>query len=112
MAPPTLSGLFQIGIDVLSSLRDATTKSILVRTGDAYNEVSEADGAEWWQHVGFASRPPEASKNNACQAVVIRDSSHDACVASRDLRGQELAGSLELGDDDEADGDEEEETKR
>jgi len=98
MAPPSLAGLFQIGIDILNTLRDGKTQSVIARTGDAYNEVSEADGVEWWQHVGFASRPPKASKNSACQGVVIRDSGHDACVASRDLRGQELAGLLEYGE--------------
>lgn len=99
MPPPSRSGWFQIGIDILNTIVDAATQSILAQTGDALNQVTESDRNEWWQHVGFISRPskPDPKKASA-QGVVIRQGDHDAVIASRDLRGQELKGSLDYGE--------------
>ncbi len=92
-------GIFQVGIDILKTIRDVATKTILAQTGDVRNETAETDNVEWWQHIGFLSRPSKpTAKQAACQGVVIRRGDHDACIASRDLRGQELAGSLEDGE--------------
>lgn len=99
MASPSLSGIFQVGIDILKSKVSAVTKAILVQTGDVGNESSEADNVEWWQHAGFVSLPSDPrAKQAACQGVVIRRGDHDVCIASRDLRGLELAGQLKPGE--------------
>lgn len=99
MSRATLSSIFQVGLDILSTLRDSATKSILANLGDVVSEQSESDEAEWWQHVGFASRPSKASKGKvAAQAIILRSSGRDAVIGSRDLRGQELAGNLAEGE--------------
>lgn len=99
MSSRSLSGLFQVGIDILKSKVSAVTKAILVQTGDVGNEASEADNVEWWQHAGFVSLPSDPrAKQAACQGVIIRRGDHDVCIASRDLRGLELAGQLKPGE--------------
>lgn len=98
MAPPGKNGLFQIGIDILKTVL-GKANTILAQTGDVVNESAESDNVEWWSHVGFLSRPSKPTAGQAaCQGVVIRQGDHDACVASRDRRGQELAGSLSDGE--------------
>lgn len=100
MGRQTLSSVFQVGLDILSTVRDTVTKTILANLGDVVTEQSESDEAEWWQHVGFASRPSEADKTAhvAAQCVTLRTGGRDAVIASRDLRGQTLAGNLQPGE--------------
>jgi hypothetical protein len=99
MAAPDLRGLIQVGLDILTTVVNATTKKILAQLGDVHKETTDADNAEWWQHVGFASRPPkpEAGKK-AAQAAVLRAGDHDVIIASQDLRGLELYGQLAPGE--------------
>jgi len=95
MPAPSLASMFQIGVDVLRTVRSAATRSIVAQTGNVVGETTDADQVEWWQHVGFLSRPSKAdSGRKAAQAVVIRRGDHDVAVASKDERGQELAGNL------------------
>lgn len=100
MGRQTLSSVFQVGLDILSTVRDAVTKTILANLGDVVSEQSESDEAEWWQHVGFASRPSAPNKlgRTAAQCVALRTGGRDAVIASRDLRGQALAGNLQPGE--------------
>lgn len=93
-----LSGLIQIGLDVLKSSVSAKTKRILVQLGDVVNQQNESDEAQWWQHVGFRSRPPkpEAGKR-ATQVVMVRRGDNDVVIASNDERGQDLE-DLDDGD--------------
>jgi hypothetical protein len=100
MGRQTLSSVFQVGLDILSTVRDTVTKTILANLGDVVTEQSESDEAEWWQHVGFASRPSKADKTAhvAAQCVTLRTGGRDAVIASRDLRGQTLAGNLQPGE--------------
>lgn len=95
----SVDGLFHFGIDVLKTTIDSVTKSVIAQLGDVVQEVTAGDRAEWWQHVGFLSRPsdPEKSKQ-AAQAIAIRRRDRDVAIASRDLRGQELAGTLGPGE--------------
>lgn len=97
--PASISGLVHAGLDILSSTLSATTKAILLQTGDAVKEGTDADAVEHWQHIGFASRPakPEAGKK-AAQCVVLKTSDRDVAIASRDLRGLDLYGSLDHGE--------------
>lgn len=99
MAAPSKGGLFRIGIGILKTIRDEVTKSILAQTGDEDGEQTDTDNVEMWYPPGYLSRPakPEAGKQ-ACQGIVIRQSGHDACIATRDIRGQELAGQLDDGE--------------
>lgn len=94
----SIGDIFQIGIGILRTVI-ADTKAIMVQTGDAATNTVEADYVEWWQHVGFISRPPkaEAGKRSA-EAVAIRQHGNDVIIASRDLRGLELAGALQEGE--------------
>ncbi len=99
MASPDLHGLFQVGVDILKTTIDAVTGKILAYTGDVVGQESDSDNVEWWQHVGFASRPakPEAGKA-AAQGVVIRRGDHDINIASQDVRGLGIYGNLADGE--------------
>ncbi len=99
MSAPDLKGMIQVGYDVLTTTINEKTKKILAQIGSVLAETTDADNAEWWQHIGFASRPskPEAKKK-AAQAVVLRAGDHDVIVASQDLRGLELYGNLKAGE--------------
>jgi len=99
MAAIDLAGLFKVGIDILTTTVNATTKKILAQLGSVTEETTDTDNAEWWQHVGFASRPPKPqAKKQAAQALTFTSSDHDVIFASQDLRGLELYGSLAHGE--------------
>lgn len=94
-----LSGLIQVGFDVLTTTVNATTKKITAQLGSVVGKTTDTDNAEWWQHYGFASRPPKPDAGKeAAQAVVVRMGDHDIVIASQDLRGLELYGALDHGE--------------
>lgn len=98
MAAPDLSSLIQSGYAVLATTVNAITGKILAQLGDVRG-ATDTDGAEWWQHVGFASRPSKAEKNkSAAQVVVLKGGDRDTCIASQDMRGLELYGNLKEGE--------------
>lgn len=97
--PSSISGLVHVGLDVLSTAISATTKKITAQIGDAVTQRVDSSDVEWWQHVGFASRPAKpVAGRAAAQAVVLKTSDRDAAVASQDLRGLELYGNLDHGE--------------
>lgn len=99
MATPKLSSLFDVGIDILKTVRSATTGLITAQTGDVVAKFANADVSEWWQHVGFASRPAVPTAGSAsCQGVAIKRGDNDAIVATRDARGTSIYGSLSDGE--------------
>lgn len=99
MAAPDARGMIQIGLDILTTTINATTKKILAQLGDVQKESTDSDNAEWWQHVCFASRPPKPEKGKkAAQACVVKMGDHDVIIASQDLRGLELYGQLDHGE--------------
>lgn len=99
MKPPTISGIVHVGLDILTTTVNAATKRILAQTGDVVKDATDADGAEWWQHVGFASRPPKPQAGKqAAQAVVLKTSDRDVVIGSVDQRGLELYGNLDHGE--------------
>lgn len=100
MGAPTLSEMFQIGVDVLRTTVEEATKRILAQTGAVNGEgQTDSDNVEWWQHVGFASRPPKAVPGSeACKAFVVRQGTVDAAIASHDMRGLEMYGNLSDGE--------------
>lgn len=99
MPAPTLSQLFAVGIDVLRTVINGATGIVSAQLGSVASESVDTTDAEWWQHVGFISRPAAATaKQSACQAVTIRRGDRDVIVATRDLRGITLAGQLKDGE--------------
>jgi hypothetical protein len=99
MAAPTLSELFSIGRDILSTTISLAKSTILAQTGDAITGEVEADDVEWYQHTGFWSRPAKATPGApACQGVIIRGGGRDSCVASRDVRCNNIYGNLAPGE--------------
>lgn len=99
MKPPTLSGIVEVGLDILTTTVNSATKRILAQTGDVVKDAAETDGAEWWQHVGFASRPPKPQAGKqAAQAVVLKTSDRDVVIGSVDQRGLALYGNLDHGE--------------
>lgn len=87
-----LSDIYDPGTDILGSSQDSRGV-ILVQTGDVVTGNVECDNAEWWQPVGFASRPAKAEKGSkACQTVVLTGGSTDVCLGQRDARCSLPAG--------------------
>jgi len=99
MSSPKLSSLFDIGVDILKTVLSKTTGLITAQTGDVVSKTVNADGAEWWQHVGFVSRPAVPTAGQAaCQGIAIKRSDNDAIIATRDARGSTIYGSLADGE--------------
>ena len=100
-----LGDIFDRGIAILNSFRNTKTNTMTVSLGDDEGGITESTGAEWWQHVGFASRPSKVSqdenerkKSGGPQAVILRGSDRDCVIASRDTRCHALYGSLDYGE--------------
>ena len=89
----------QVGFDILNTTVDKTTKKITCQLGSVVGKTVDTDGAEYWQQVGFASRPPKPDAGKeAAQAVSIKGGDRDTVIATQDLRGLKLYGSLEHGE--------------
>jgi hypothetical protein len=99
MRPPSIGGLVHVGLDVLSTSVNPTTNKILCQTGNAVSSSTDANAVEWWQTIGFVSRPskPLAGKS-AAQCVVLKTSDRDVAVASQDTRSLEIYGNLKDGE--------------
>jgi phage gp45-like len=91
------NGLLQYGLSVLRTTVDAATRAVIAQLGDVLSGSVDDDDAEWWQHVGFASRPAdaEATKKSA-QSIALRGPGYSVVVASRDLRAS--PGDLGAGE--------------
>jgi hypothetical protein len=98
------------GIDILLTRIADTSKKIFASLGSVGTDIGEGgdeipvgstdvDNVEWWQHVGFASRPsnPDPGKK-AAQAFVVRVGSTDAAIASQDVRSLAIYGNLKPGE--------------
>jgi len=92
--------VFRIGLHVLKTTISGTAKTVLAQLGNVAGAgVPESDTAEWWQHDGFMSLPPTATPGaSASETVTISRGGRDVVIASRDLRGQQLAGSMQPGE--------------
>lgn len=86
--------------DVLRTTVTSKTKKIVGQLGGVSGEgFAATDGVEWWQHVGFASRPSKAEKGkSAANAMLLRQGGIDAAFASQDVRGLEIYGNLKDGE--------------
>lgn len=99
MAKPNLGGAVKVGLDVLTTTVNDKTHAIQAQLGDVYRESTDTDNAEVWQQVGFLSRPPKPQAGKAsAQAVTLTAGDHDVVIATRDLRGLELAGAIGFGE--------------
>lgn len=99
MAVRNLSDIVGIGLDVLKTSLSTATNLIVAQLGNAVTQVATSDDAEWWQHVGFASRPRVPTPGQgAAQVVVITRSDHDAVIASKDDRAAGIYGQLADGE--------------
>lgn len=88
----------QVGMDVLATIVTAGNK-ILAKLGDVRG-ATDSEAAEWWQHVGFTSRPSLAVKDSqtAAKCVLVQAGDRDVCIGSQDARGIELYGLLKEGE--------------
>lgn len=99
MPANSFSSIIKIGEDVLGTSIGAVKNMISAQLGDSVNGDVESDNAEWWQHVGFASRPSKANPGESgCQVLAIEESDYDICFASRDTRVASIYGSLGPGE--------------
>lgn len=98
--PVNLKSIFYVGADILRTDVEGPN-TILAQIGDA-TAGNSPEPCEWWQHVGFASRPSEVSgsgKNaDAAQAIIIARTDYDIVIASRDTRFQDIYGALKPGE--------------
>ncbi len=92
---PGLGLLIDIGVDILKTSKTNATAFITAQIGNVLTSIATGDVSEWWQHVGFASRPRKPTPGTAAaQAVVIKRSDPDAVIASRDSRTAAVYDSL------------------
>lgn len=98
MAAEQLEDLFDVGIDILTT--EITSKGTLsAQTGDVVAEQVSSANCEWWQQVGFASRPPKPQPGvAACQGVTLNRGDRDIVIATKDLRSQAIYGNLKEGE--------------
>ena len=99
MSAKNLGNIIDVGLDILNTVLDATTGSILMQLGNVIAQTVDSDNVASWQHVGFLSRAPNpVAGQAAAQAIIFRQSGGDVTVAERDLRGQKLAATLGPGE--------------
>lgn len=99
MAARSLGTIWDRGIGILNTVRDAVTNTILAQLGDEVAAQDISDNAEWWQQIGFASRPSKPERGKAGpQSIILRGAQRDACIASRDVRCNAVYGSLDYGE--------------
>lgn len=92
---PGLGLLLDVGLDILKTSKTNAQSFITAQIGNVVTGIATGDVSEWWQHVGFASRPKKPSAGtSAAQCVVIKKSDHDAVIASRDSRTTAVYDSL------------------
>ena len=96
---PGLGLLIDVGVDILKTSKTNASAFITAQIGNVLTSIASGDVSEWWQHVGFASRPRKPTPGtSAAQAVVIKRSDHDAVIASRDSRSAAVYDSLVDGE--------------
>ncbi len=99
MTAPGLGLLIEVGLDVLSTTVSKATGLIVAQIGNVVTSVASGDVSEWWQHVGFVSRPKKpVPGKSAAQVVIIKRSDHDAIIASRDDRSAAIYADLADGE--------------
>ncbi len=100
MSAKGLKSIFYVGSDIMRTDVEGPN-TIMAQIGDA-TSGSSPEPSEWWQHVGFASRPSNVSgsgkNSDAAQAIVINRSDYDIVIASRDTRFQDIYGALKPGE--------------
>ncbi len=94
-----LAGLFKVGVDILTTTVNRVTGKILAQVGSVTEQTTDGDNIEWWQHVGWASRPskPDAG-SKAAQGLLVSCGDHDVCIASQDVRCLDQYGNLDFGE--------------
>src|SRR3990167_5738707 len=94
-----LAGFLKVGVDILTTTVNKTTGKILAQVGSVTEQTTDGDNVEWWQHVGWASRPskPDAGKK-AAQGLTLSAGDHDVCIASQDVRCLDQYGNLDFGE--------------
>jgi hypothetical protein len=99
MAAPGLSSAFQVGINILNTVVDKVTGTILALTGDVSSQSSDTDSVEMWGPLGYLARPanPQPGKA-AAECITIRRGDRDSAIAYRDQRAQSIAGNLLPGE--------------
>ncbi len=95
----SIGEMFKIGVGILRSIVDEKTRAVSFQIGDAITDTVDSDGVAHWQTIGVVSRPSKAEPGKrSAEAIVLRAFGHEISIATRDLRGLELAGSLGDGE--------------
>ncbi len=95
----TFAELFDVGKDILVTTLNSVTNMVTAQLGDSTSQHAETDNNEWWQHVGFVSRPAKPTQGGAsCQGLCLKANDHDIIFATRDTRGSSIVGNLADGE--------------
>lgn len=101
----SIGTLFMAGVGILTTVVDSVRKTISAQLGDVIagsqtrsQAAVACDGAEWWQHVGFWSRPSPPTNSTCAQAFAVRQRDRDCVIATRDLRTTGIYASLQPGE--------------
>lgn len=99
MASPNLEDIFNIGASIMGSNINGKNNTVSITTGDAVIKETTGPKTQFWQQVGFASRPALAAPGvGAAQSINIVRANGDISIATRDLRDQAIYGNLSAGE--------------
>lgn len=98
MAARNLASAFNIGSDVLGITRNANTGALSLNLGDSAGQVTDSNGAEWWQTFGFASLPSKPTQGKASAQIIALERNVDIAFAGRDVRNTSIYGQLDYGE--------------
>ncbi len=86
-------------LNILNATISDTNNSVEVQMGDVISEEVENYTAQWVQHTGFCSLPPNAVPNkSAAEGMVLKRTDRDFVFASRDVASQINYGNLNPGE--------------
>lgn len=98
MSARNLASFINNGSDILST-EVSSNGMVLAQIGDCVGNYVEGNDSEFWQHVGFCSRPSAANAGkSACQALAMEQGSSDIVFATRDTRVGKIYGDLKPGE--------------
>ena len=87
------------GLQILNATLAADNNSVEVQMGDVVSQETENYTAQWVQHTGFCSLPPNAVPNkSASEGIMLKRTDRDYVFASRDVASQANYGNLKAGE--------------
>lgn len=87
------------GLNITNTTLSNKNNSVEAQLGDVVNEEVESYSAQWVQHTGFCSLPPNAIPGKtSSECILLKSSNRDYVFASRDVASQGNYGNLNPGE--------------